>query len=473
MKKTFLLILISLVCIPVLAKLELPHVVSDNMVLQHNSTVRIWGRANKGSEVLIKVDWQKEIYKSKANNEGEWEVLVKTGEAGGPYNIEISADGEHRKLKNILLGEVWICSGQSNMSMPIRGFNAQPIEGSLTTMMESAAFANIRMFTAERRISEQKEFDVRGDWMVASPNTTLNFSAIGYFYALELHKALQVPIGMINISWGGSNAQAWMSFDLLKMFPEIDIASIDMKSKSPQRIPAALHNAMFYPVSKFTVKGIIWYQGENNIVDYSLYKKIFPAMVEEWRATIGLGNIPFYYVQIAPFKYKGEDLRESAFLREVQLHSQYLIPNSGMVTTGDLGNRNLIHAAKKKDISQRLACWALAKTYGFNNLPHQTPVYRKKEIEGNKVIIHFDFAENGLILQGEPAKVFEIAGSDNVFFPANAKLKGENGNLIEIWSDNVSAPINVRYCFSNYFESVLFNNYMVPVGPFRTDSLSE
>lgn len=472
-KRIFLFTVIFFVAISSFAKLEIPQVISDNMVLQRNSTIRLWGKANSGSKITILADWQKESISATASNEGLWEANIKTSEAGGPYSIKISADGETKTLNNILLGEVWICSGQSNMSMPIRGFQSQPIEGSLSAIMESSAYSNIRMFTADRVISDKKEFDVKGTWQVASPNTTGYFSAIGYFYALELHKTLNTPIGMINLSWGGSSAQAWMSLDLLKMFPEINTSAIDMKSKSPQRIPTALHNAMFNPISKYTVKGIIWYQGENNIIDYPLYKKIFPAMVEEWRKVIGLGEIPFYYVQIAPYKYKDSEQNESAFLREVQLHSQFLIPNSGMVTTGDVGEENLIHASNKKDISRRLACWALAKTYGLDKIPHQTPVYRKKEVNGNKLMIHFNYAETGLVLKGDPSKVFEIAGDDNIFHPAQALVKGNEGNVLEIWSEQVSNPTNVRYCFKNYFESVLYNNYMMPASPFRTDSLNK
>lgn len=474
MKKIYLLILyLFLLSAPVLAKLEIPNVLSDNMVLQQNSSIRIWGKANANSPVSIKVDWLKEAIHIKSEKDGLWETLIKTTNAGGPYSIAISADGETKTINNVLIGEVWICSGQSNMSMPIRGFSSQPIEGSLNTMMESVNYDKIRMFTANREISEKKEFNVKGKWDIASPNTIGHLSAIGYFYALELFKTLNVPIGMINVSWGGSSAQAWMSYDILKMFPEINLSAIDMKSKSPQRIPTALHNAMFNPIAKFTVKGIIWYQGENNIIDYPLYRKIFPAMVEEWRSVIGLGDIPFYYVQIAPYKYKGSDLRESAFLREVQLHSQFVIPNSGMVTTGDVGEENLIHPAKKKEISKRLACWALHKTYGFKNLPYQTPIYRKKEITGNKITIHFDFADNGLIMKGDPKSVFEIAGEDNIFHPAQAKLKGQHSEMIEIWSENVPNPTNVRYCFKNYFESIIYNNYRIPASPFRTDTLNE
>ncbi|MEA4976427.1 MAG: sialate O-acetylesterase [Paludibacter sp.] len=449
--------------------LKVPNVISDNMVLQQNSIVKLWGQGIPGSTVKLKTGWIEKTLSVKVDLNGAWETNLQTPRAGGPYKIDISSGNDLITLNNILIGEVWICAGQSNMSMPVKGFQSQPILDSQETIIESNSYPEIRMFTAERSVSSIPEFNVKGNWQHASINSTGSFSAIGYFYALELYKTLCVPIGIINLSWGGSNAQAWMSLDLLKTFPEIDISAIDMKSKSPQRIPTGLFNAMFYPVSNYNVKGIIWYQGENNIVDFNLYSKLFPAMVNEWRKYLNQGDVPFYYVQIAPYKYSGSSNRESAFLREVQYRSQYIIPNSGMVTTGDIGEEELIHASNKKTISKRLSYYALKRNYGFNNLSCSSPVYRKMEIAGNKITITFDFADGGLVIKGNPESTFEIAGKDGVYYPAKAKVHQQNGDKIEIWSDQVSQPESVRYCFKNYFTSTVFNNFMNPASPFRTD----
>ncbi|MEA4984081.1 hypothetical protein SDC9_31307 [bioreactor metagenome] len=450
--------------------LEIPNIFSDNMVLQQNSEVKLWGQGEPGSTVNFKTGWIEKSLSVQVDINGTWEANIKTPGAGGPHMISISSGNDIITLNNILIGEVWICAGQSNMSMPVKGFQSQPILDSQDAIVESNSYPEIRMFTAERSISSIPEFNVKGNWQCASINTTGSFSAVGYFYALELYKTLQVPIGIINLSWGGSNAQAWMSLDLLKTFPEIEISAINMKSKSPQRIPTALFNAMFYPISRYNVKGIIWYQGENNIVDYDLYSKIFPAMVNEWRKYLNQEDIPFYYVQIAPYKYSGSRNRESAFLREVQFRSQYIIPNSGMVTTGDIGEEELIHASNKRMISKRLSYYALKKNYGFNNLSCSSPIYRKMEITGNKITITFDFADGGLVIKGNPENTFEIAGKDGIFYPAKAKVHQQYGDKIEIWSEQVSQPENVRYCFKNYFSSTIFNSFMNPASPFRTDS---
>jgi sialate O-acetylesterase len=471
MLKNIIVVLILLLLPTLLfAKLQLPDIISNDMVLQQNSTVKIWGRALPSSMISVSTEWTESKLVAKTEADGSWSVELKTTNAGGPYQITISDQDDTIVLRNILLGEVWLCAGQSNMSMPVRGFDSQPITNSLSTIIESESYNKIRMFTANRSISSSKEFNVKGNWQSASINNTGSFSAVGYFYALELYKVLNVPVGMINISWGGSNVQAWMSHESLKMYPEIDLSKIDMKNPSPQRISTALYNGMFYPVSGFGIKGIIWYQGENNINEPALYTKLFPEMVKVWRQTINREEIPFYYVQIAPYKYDGSNNLVSAYLRESQFKCQFLIPNSFMVGTADIGEEELIHTSDKHTIGKRLSYVALAKTYGYTNLPYSGPVVRKKEISGDRVIITFDFADKGLILKNNSENVFEVAGNDNIYYPAKARIDMENTKQIEIWSEEVTAPVNVRYCFRNYFAGILFNSYGLPASPFRTDT---
>lgn len=448
-------------------QLWLPNILSDNMVLQQNSKVKLWGKATPNSSVSIAVEWSKDAISIEAKNDGTWETVIKTTQAGGPYSISITNNSDKKVLNNILLGEVWICAGQSNMEMPLKGFNSQPVNNALETIVESEQFNIIRMFTANKTIASEKKNDVNGDWKVASVTTTTNFSAIAYFYARELYKTLKVPIGVIHISWGGSNVQAWMSAESLKMFPELVNLPIDMNSKSPMRIPAALYNGMFNPIKNYGVKGIIWYQGESNINEPELYKKIFPAMVNEWRDNIGLGNIPFYYVQIAPYRYDGSNNVKSALLREVQLQCVDLIPNTGMVVTMDIGSESLIHPAEKLTIGQRLSYISLAKTYGYNGLHWISPIYKEKEIVQNKIVLTFHNEANGFTPLHAGIQGFEIAGEDGVFYPAQAKIKSPK--QIEVWSDSVVNPTRATYCFKNFAIGTLKDSFGLPVSSFRTD----
>lgn len=467
MNKVILFVMMILLVYPVNAKLILPKVLSDAMVLQQNSKVKLWGKANPNTTIEINTEWNDLKVSVKVQKDSTWAISVNTSKAGGPYKIFIQNEKETKILNDILLGEVWLCSGQSNMTMPMKGYNSQPINNALEAIVESERYSEIRMFTAERTISSKKEFDVNGTWKAASVANTPDFSAVGYFYALELYKTLKVPIGIISISWGGSNVQAWMSMENLSMFPEFDMSKIDMNSKTPMRIPTALFNGMFNPVSKFGVKGILWYQGESNLREEALYKKMFPAMVKEWRENVEMGTIPFYYVQIAPYKYDGSNLITSALIREVQLECLDIIPNSGMVVTMDVGDENMIHPAEKAIISKRLSYVALAKTYGYKYLPHKGPVFKTAEVNQDKMLLFFENTGNGFMPSISGIKGFEIAGEDKVFYPAQTKLK--NGVEIEVWANEVPNPLYVRYCFRNYALGTLKDSFGLPASSFRTD----
>lgn len=449
------------------AQLQLPSILSDNMVLQQNSTVNLWGKATPGSSIRITPNWDKKTYVTKVQADSVWEVKINTIGAGGPYNILIVNNKDKKVLRDIFLGEVWLCSGQSNMEMTMKGFNSQPVNGAREAILESEKFNHIRIFSAERTVSTHKNFDLEGDWNIASIRTTADFSAIGYLYACELHKVLNVPIGIVHISWGGSNIQAWMSQESLKMFSSIDLSKIDLKADIPQQVPTLLYNGMFYPISKYAVKGIVWYQGESNIEDPKLYSKMFPAMVSEWRKNIGLGDIPFNFVQIAPYFYLNSNETEGALIREVQLKSVQEIPNSCMAVTMDIGEEYNIHPAEKGLVSKRLADIALATVYGFDTLPFSSPVYKSKEIANEHIILTFENAEEGLIPFNGPLNGFEIAGSDKVFYPAEARVV--NVKHVDVWSDQVAKPQEVRYCFKNFVIGNLKSTTGFPVSSFRTD----
>lgn len=446
------------------AKVELPSVLSDNMVLQQNSDVRLWGKSS-AKRVKIKTSWNNEERTVIADKSGNWEVSVKTISAGGPYTIQFD-DGEKLTLSDVYLGEVWFCSGQSNMEMPVKGFLSQPVENSLQTILESEDYPQIRFFTAKKTPALEPQFNVDGKWDVASIQNTGNFSAVAYFFALELHKRLKVPVGMIHASWGGAAIDTWMSKESLSDIEEIDLEKINIKSKNPQTEPTLLYNGMLMPVSKYTIRGVLWYQGENHKNMPKLYEKLFPVMVKSWRKLFSQNEFPFYYVQIAPYKYQSSERLESAYLREVQLKSLDIIPNTGIAVTMDIGEEHSNHPARKKEVGFRLALLALSKTYGYK-IPCEGPVFIGKEIKDNKIIVSFKHVDNGLIFQDNQFTGFEICDENRVF--TTAQVKRIAGDKLEVWSDSIQNPLHVRYCFKNYALGTLKNGYGLPASSFRTD----
>jgi len=469
MRRIFLLTVIFLFLIlPAKAKITLPSVLGNHMVLQQNTNAALWGKAEQDSKITVYTSWNKARYKTTVDKDGNWQLLVKTTQAGGPYIIKLS-DGENLLLTDVYLGEVWFCSGQSNMEMPVKGFVAQPVNNSLQTIIESEDYPQIRFFTAKQTPAAEPQFNVAGKWDVASIKTTGNFSATAYFFALKLHKRLKVPVGMIHASWGGASIETWMSKETLSQVEEVDLQNINANSKSPQVEPTLLYNGMLMPVSKYTIRGAIWYQGENNKNKPKLYAKLFPLLVKNWRTLFSQTEFPFYYVQITPYKYQGGERLESAYLREVQLKSQYVIPNSGMAVTMDIGSLNSAHPADKQSVGQRLSLIALAKTYGYK-LPYKGPEYKSKEIKGNKIVLTFNYADNGLIFKNEQMTGFQISGDSLDFVDAQVKRIAKD--RLEIWSDLVANPVHVRYCFKNFAVGTLMNCYGLPASSFRTDEVT-
>ena len=464
-------ILLTILLFPlflVQAKVVLPPVMSDNMVLQQNSMVQLWGKATPGSTITITPSWNKTPYSVLVDSNGNWKVKIGTTLAGGPYTISFF-DGELHTLSNVLLGEVWICSGQSNMQMTLGSSTVDTVTNAKQIIAESDTYPDIRMFTGTKKAPFSDPTSAfSGSWSVNSSANSPKFSAVGYTFALELHKTLQVPVGMINVSWGGSTIQTWMSQEALKLFPEVDLTVIDMTSLTPHKLPTLLYENMFLPVADYTVDGILWYQGENNVDEPALYKRLLPAMAKDWRTRLGLGDIPFLYVQIAPYKYDGTIKTKSAYLREAQLQALSEIPNAGMVVTMDVGSEITVHPPQKQTVGRRLANIAYANQYGYCNVPNASPVYIRKEISGNKIILTFDYVAKGL-LAPDPGNIagFKIADSGLNFIDAQAKIV--DINKVEVWSDAISSPVHVRYCFQNYIEGTLKNSELLPASSFRTD----
>lgn len=333
---------------PIQAELKLPAIVSSNMVLQRNSEVELWGWSDEKEKITIKVSWQQETINTQADKDGNWRVQVKTTSSKTPQNILIKGECNSIQLENVLLGEVWLCSGQSNMQQPMKGFLGQPTFRSQLDIAKSSN-PNLRLFTVQREASKRPVNDLikYEGWKEANPNALSEFSAVGYFFGQQLQEILDVPVGLIHSSWGASNVEAWMSKEALSGKQTVDLESIDFTTAKVNQVPTALFNSMIYPLIPYTIKGAIWYQGEANRLRPEEYKELFPAMVNDWRERWNIGDFPFYYVQIAPFTYSNpnafQEIENSAFIRESQLLCLDLIPNSGMAVTLDLGDSNSIH----------------------------------------------------------------------------------------------------------------------------------
>lgn len=443
------------------AATRLPNLFGDNMVLQRDASVNIWGWDAPGVEVKVRPSWGEPVV-AVSDDTGYWKASIQTLGAGGPHELAIEGTG-NVQLENILFGEVWLCSGQSNMEMPLKGYPNQPIVNSQSELLR-ANQPSIRFFRVSRQRSDVPETDVQGEWQVCTPRTIGDFSAVAYFFGDKLTEHLDVPIGLIGSYWGGTSAEAWTDRSTLAArFPESDL--VVQSEQSPG--PGQLFNGMIHPVIPYTIKGVIWYQGETNRVKPGVYASLFPAMVEDWRVKWNQGEFPFYYVQIAPFLYDGAHSVSSALLREAQLKASTRMNNAAMVVSLDHGNAGCIHPFNKRPIGERLAGLALKNEYGFRFLQTEGPVLREMKIEGSQAILSFDNAPNGIISLGVQLDEFQIAGSDKVFHPA-AALVNRNGTL-SVSSPEVADPVAVRYAFRNAPEATLFNIEGLPASSFRTD----
>ena len=462
------------------ASLQLPTILGDHMVLQQKSFAKIWGWAEPEQLVQVTTSWNDRTYSTVTDQKGNWQVSVATAKAGGPYTVTIQADIT-RVLEDILLGEVWICSGQSNMEWQLS--KAETAE----TEIQRSDFPGIRLFTVEKHIAMRPLEDVRGSWELCKPTTSPGFSAIGYFFGKMLHQELGVPVGLVNTSWGGTPSEAWTSRETLGKFGDFDqqleelyssSEDLEKAGKEQERVetmlkeqqdfnshtPSVLYNGMLHPIKNMAIKGAIWYQGESNQTRAIQYRTIFPGMIEDWRDTWKQGEFPFYFVQIAPYNYGPEP--SSAELREAQLLTLSKVKYTGMAVTMDIGNPENIHPTNKRDVGKRLALWALARDYG-QDLVFSGPLYRDQSIEDGKIRIHFNYTGSGLEAKGGPLTHFEIAGADQVYHPAEAVIDGES---ILVSSSDVSLPVAVRYAWSNIAEPNLFNREGLPASSFCTDS---
>lgn len=452
------------------AKVLLPSVIGSNMVLKQNSNVMLWGKTAPNAKVKVYTSWDSKTIIADSNHKGDWSASLFTPSAGGPYEI-LFIDNDTLKIDNVYLGEVWLCSGQSNMEMPVSGFYSQPVENSLEIITSAKSDIPIRLFVLKQEASKVLKEDVIGSWSENTPENVSKFSAVGYTFGKLLYDVLKTPIGLINSSWGGSNVEAWLPYEICKMYPNISLEHL-YKNNSQQEIQKSaslLYNSMLYPLRKMALSGVIWYQGEANRLRSEQYKELFPLFVENLRSLFNFEDMPFYYVQIAPFCYNSDKNSvplSGVLLRESQMKCENIIPNSKMAVISDLGEEFCVHPSKKTEVGERLAYLALSNTYNIKGIDAEAPIYTRKKIEEGKIILTFDKANKGLTSYNKELENFEICGSDSVFYKAKASIRG---NKVVVWSDMVSNPIAVRYAFKNFVKGDLFGTNGIPVSSFRTD----
>ena len=461
------------------AKVRLPQFFSDNMVLQQQSECNIWGKADKGKSVVVITSWDKKSYSATVNQEGNFSLKVQTPKAGGPYEITFATATPSKSstpssglafdftLRNVMIGEVWICAGQSNMEMQMKGFKQQPVEGTTEELLRCKD-PQLRLFTVKRHVSLTPEWDVTGQWNDANSASVRNFSATAYYFGKALRQTLDVPVGLIVTSWGGSACEAWMAPEWLKAFPKVQqtITEEDLKELE-QRCPSALYFGQLKPLIGYTMRGAIWYQGEDNVPRYDYYAELMKTMVEGWRKDWSQGEFPFYYCQIAPYDYSLIDWKDSQYLREQQAMAETMIPNARMAVLMDAGLEYGIHPRKKRQAGERLAILALSHTYDVKGLP-EFAVYKEAEFKNDTTVISFDRSKEWVYFEnGTTSENFEVAGADRVFHPATKVWVSRNH--VYVVCDEVRQPVAVRYAFKDWVAGDLMHDGL-PVSSFRSDN---
>lgn len=443
-----------------IAEVRLPALFSDNMVLQRESDVAVWGWSSPGEKIFITNTWNNSVDSVQATSFAKWNVKIKTPAAGGPYTLTIKGSNTIT-LQNVMIGEVWICSGQSNMEWS--SVNGLP---EMDAELPNSANAGIRLFHLPKTTAAYPQDNCAGTWKNCDPESLKSFSAVAYFFGKKLQKELNVPIGLINTSWGGTPAEVWTPAEAIDSDADLKeaAAKLGVNSWWPT-VSGATYNAMIYPVTNFNIAGAIWYQGESNTGTAATYNKLMTTMIDSWRKA-WKKDIPFYYVEIAPFKYGNKHI--GALLREAQTQT-LSHPKTGMAVITDLvENVKDIHPRQKIGVGERLAAWALAETYNKEGIAYKSPMYKSMEVNKNKVTVYFDNAADGLMLKGPEKKAteFYIAGEDKNFFPADVKIEGDH---VILSNKQIKNPVAVRFAFSNTAIGNIFNKAGLPVNPFRTD----
>ncbi len=483
MRRLFLLVLAAVAAVTLQAKPVLPKVFSDNMVLQQNREAAFWGTASKNAKVTVKGSWdRKAVAVTTADSDGKWSLRLQTPSAGGPYTVTVS-DGEKIEFSNVLIGEVWLCSGQSNMEMPMRGFRSQLVEDVTDCIVTASPDRPIRIFNVGRgpAIVPQQDL-ISGSWLVHDPSSVAGCSAVAYFFADLVQRVTGVPVGLLISDYGGTPIRSWMDRQTLAANSDEDLSFLESgdESKAHKLAPTCLFNAMIAPLIPFTIKGIIWYQGCTDRERPEAYKTLQPAYARMMRDYWNDPDMPFYFTQIAPYSYSDSEGTIAAVFREAQAATLKTIPHSGMAVTMDVGDEGCIHPSKKKPVGHRLAYLALVNDYGVGGIDPDAPVYESLEVKDGKAVITMSKGRGSLgiapygrniartTVDGREIVCFEIAGADRVFHPADEAYI-DKPNIISVSAAAVPEPVAVRYCFHNYTEGVMFNAFGIPVPSFRTD----
>lgn len=520
--KSKVLTLILLVCAASLAaKVKLPALIGDNMMLQQQTQVKLWGEAAPGAEVKVTPSWSGKTVTCRADGSGRWMLKLKTP-AGGytPYQItfeegraedfsagqgdfpgkqdnsfagqdnsftkkkKLSVKKQHSAkqeqpenetvvVKDILIGEVWLAGGQSNMQMPLKGFAGCCVKNGLDDAIAAADMKGVRMFNVPMRQSYTVQETCEGSWMTTQNFTdVMEFSATAFYFAANLSRALHLPVGIVNCSYGGTRVESWLPRDILQNYPDINTDSVAISRVQPDyERPMLTYNAMFNPIKNYTVKGIIWYQGCSNVGRHATYAQRLSEMVAHWRGEMRLGEIPFYFVEIAPYDYDSGDAVNGARLREAQFRAQSLIPNSAMISTNNLVEpyeRYNIHPGNKKGVGHRLSYLALNRTYGMKQVCCFGPQYKSWTVKKNEAWVALDHLEMG-VCRNYDIRGFEVAGEDRIFYPADKVWLHWQTNEVVVSSEKVAVPVAVRYCFRDFQPGTLIGGNELPLVPFRTD----
>lgn len=434
-----------------------PHgLFTDNMVLQQGMKVNIWGTADPEEKVTVKFEGQE--VSAAADKDGKWKVQLNPLKAGGPFELQIGGI----TLKNVLVGEVWVCSGQSNMEWPMTLSRnpKQDIAESKNPMIRLIRIPKAPSPTPRTDFGPDKDIST-GRWTECGPDTVAGFSAVGYFFGRDLNKARKVPIGLIQSAWGGTAAERWTRTEIFDKYPELKGGK-----------GSDLYNGMIAPLIPFAIKGAIWYQGESNAGQAWKYRTLHSAMIKNWRDDWKQGDFPFLFVQLAPFMKIETEPKESAWaeLRDAQLYTAQTVPGTAMAVITDYGDPADIHPKDKDPVGARLALCAQALAYN-EKIPYSGPEYTKQRVDGNKIVLQFKHLEGGLVAKENKGSSeltgFAICGKDQKWLNAEAKIVGDT---VVVSSAQVPEPVAVRFGWANCPVVNLFNKAGLPASPFRTDN---
>ncbi len=456
------------------AKIELPEIIGDNMVLQQQTNAHLWGKATPKATVTISVSWSGEKFTTRADKEGHWLVSVPTPAASkDEQTIVIEENGEQTVISRVLIGEVWFASGQSNMEMPLNGFWNCPVEGSNEVIATASENRFVRIAPIPQNGQTKPVEEVKGKWEVPSPATAPRMSATSYFFATMLQRALDIPVGVIACAWGGSRVEGWLPESIVSKYEDVNVKQEQEKGWNGQwwhyHTPCIMYNGMLHPLRHYTVRGFLWYQGESNVGKHDTYPQRLKTMVDLWRSEFGgtAADMPFYEVEIAP--WGGNDDWSGPRFRECQHEAARIIENAGCICINDLVypyERWQIHPAQKREVGNRLAYMALNRTYGFKSIACDSPEFDHMQVKDGEIEVFFRYADDGLS-PWQDIEGFEIAGDDDQYKPAKARLNESNKSIV-VSSPEVPQPKNVRYCYRAFQIGNLKNHRGLPAVPFRT-----